>query len=92
MSDCRLGMRFSEEHKKSLSDAKIGKSIGGRPIYQIDKDNNIIGTFKSTMEAVEKTGITRASIQRGLKGSQDKVYYSKGYMWKYQDKMEVTNA
>lgn len=49
-----------------------------KPVYQCDLDGNVIETFRTIKEAVNKTGIT--SISCVLKG---KTKTAGGYAWKY---------
>jgi len=63
ISRALTGKTLSEEHKLSLSIAKIGAiSNAAKKVYQYDKDMKLINTFSSMTEASNKTGISISTI------------------------------
>lgn len=58
------------------------KAIGlknSKPVYQIDKDGNIVNRFCAIIEAQRQTGINEANIRRSMQ----KNHHAGGYKWKY---------
>jgi hypothetical protein len=70
-----LGMKFSDETKKKMAEARC------KPVYQIDPiSHEILHEFKSIKEAEECTGF---SIKKVLLGQGRK---AGGFIWAYKDK------
>jgi len=55
-----------------------------RNVLMLDKNDNILGDFKSTQDAANEMGISQVSIWRALNGTRNTY---KGYKWVYGDKM-----
>ena len=76
MSESHIGMTFSEEHKK-----KISQSKGVNGILQFSKDGELIAEYSSIHEAERHTGCNNCSICKCCKGE----YKSTGgFIWKYK--------
>ena len=56
----------------------IKKKNKGKKVIQYDKNNNIINIFDTILEASQKTGISRRSINRSCDGESE---FVKGYKW-----------
>lgn len=83
LSNSRKGMKFSEEHRKSLSKAKVGRHIGkdshsSKRVFQYTKDNEFIREFDSIRIAANELNIT--NISRACKNN-DKT--AGGFKWQY---------
>lgn len=83
-----IGRKYTDEHKQKISDAKKGKPLSEaniiakqKPIYQLDKDNNIINKFNSIKEAANHLGKKNSNINCCLAGYSKTAY---GFFWKYQ--------
>lgn len=69
----------NQKHRHSIGIAKTSN----RKIGMFDKDNNLIQTFNSIVEAFTTLGKTsRVNIDSALQGRQRTAY---GYIWKYLD-------
>ena len=83
--EANKGRKFTEEQKKKLSEShlkgkrsiRVNKNIG-----QYDLEGNFINQFKTTADAIIKTGIPRGAIQNSLHGRTRTGY---GYQWKFID-------
>jgi hypothetical protein len=75
------GQKRTQETKNKQSLAKLGKP-GSRikPVFQYDKNNNLIKKWNSNQEAADALGIRRHGIVTCCLGG-TKTY--KGYIWKY---------
>jgi len=83
-----IGRKYTDEHKQNISNAKKGKAVSEasilakqKPIYQLDKDNNIINKFNSIKEAAIYLGKKNSNINCCLAGYSKTAY---GFFWKYQ--------
>ena len=72
------GKHHTEETKKRISEAK--KGMNTKPIYQFDKENNIIKEWSSATEASLALGIKLPNLVACLKGRQKTCG---GYKWVY---------
>lgn len=80
ISDGRKGMKFSETHRKKLSEAKIGKPAKNRkPVSQYDLDMNFIKRFGSIEDAMIETHTEKANICRAIKYNRT----AGGFRWTY---------
>jgi group I intron endonuclease len=59
---------------------EVMRKVNGRKIEQYDKENNLIATYNSIIEATEKTISKRSAIQACCSGRSKT---SGGYIWKY---------
>lgn len=77
------GKHLSEITKKKISVAHKGKSIPQKwkSIIQYTSDGDYVATYSSVTEAVQKTGISQASISSVLIGRNKT---AGGYHWAYQ--------
>lgn len=62
-----------EKHRQIMSEVK------GVKVQQCDTENNIINTYMSCSEASRQTGISKASINNGIK---DPTKIRCGFIWK----------
>jgi group I intron endonuclease len=87
------GKLFSEERKVSLSKSRkrqhqtnpdrVNKmrAVNSKPVYQYDKNMNLVKHFLSVREAERKTNIHSSSIARCCNNS---VKTAGGFIWKYE--------
>lgn len=71
----------SETLKKMWQSGTLDEIIC-RPIYQFDLNGNYVASYKSIREAENETGIPHSVISRVCK---NKLNYTHGYTWAYQD-------
>lgn len=76
--DTISGEKWTDSAKKKISDIRRKKY--GRKVEQYTKENVLIATYDSIMEAHEKTHIHRGSIQSGASG---RTKTGGGFIWKY---------
>lgn len=57
-----------------------------KPVYQLTKENIVVGKYKSIKEAEQQTGITNKHISSVCKGKRKT---AGGYVWKYIFKEEI---
>ena len=76
MSEAKIGITFSEEHKKLISQSK-----GVNGIIQYSKDGKFIAEYPSIMEASRQTGCHPQSICACCKG---RLKTCGRYIWKYK--------
>jgi len=81
MRKYRLGMKYSCETKKRMSDSK--KDIGNKPILQFSKNNDFIKEWKSQTEIKE---ILKLKIWNALNGISKTCG---GFKWKYKNNEEI---
>lgn len=91
MKEVRKGVTFSDEHKKSLSEArkkmlsdkiKNGEKLPARrrPVLQYDKCGNLIAEFDSALEACISLGISHVhDVCDGIRKT------AGGYIWKWRE-------
>ena len=84
VSEKLKGRKFSEEHKKKLSESRKRK-----PVYSINKKSGLIIYWESIKEAEKQTGIDNSSIIRCCKGRQKS---AGGFYWHYVDDKEACNG
>ena len=83
-------IKYSQEHCDKISKAKIGKKRPQsfsdkkyKPIIQLDKENNIINTFKSINDAANSNLLfKRSNISCCLTGFSKSAY---GFKWVYKN-------
>jgi len=77
-----IGRICTDEHKKKISDGKMGKPHpkSGKHILQLDKEGNIIQEHNSIKEAAKHVGKKRSNISCCLIGISKTAY---GFQWKY---------
>lgn len=74
MSESKKGHIVSKETREKISNAK------SRNVFQFSKDNILINTFKSSIDAERKTNIRNQNILKCCKGERKT---AGGYIWKY---------
>lgn len=67
---------FSEETRKKVSESHF------KPVYQLDKNGNIINEFNSILAAAQYIHRDNSSISKCCKGKQKTCG---GYMWRYKE-------
>jgi hypothetical protein len=72
------GEKWTDSAKKKISDIRRKKY--GRKVEQYTKENVLIATYDSIMEAHDKTLIHRGSIQSNAVG---RTKTGGGFIWKY---------
>ena len=77
ISEARIGITLSEEHKK-----KISQSMGVNGILQFSKDGELIAEYPSLVEAERNTGCNRGNICNCCKG---RLKTCGGFIWKYRE-------
>ena len=88
ISKGKLGKKFSKEHCENITKGKLGKKQPqsflekkSKSILQLDKQNNILNTYKSIQEAEElNPNFKRSNISCCLIGHSKTAY---GFIWKY---------
>lgn len=82
LSNRKRGTMFSEEHKKALSLAHIGKPNKSRSkkVLQYTKENELLAHYESTCEAQRQTGIHQTKISACCLGKRKT---AGGYIWRY---------
>lgn len=79
---------YSENNKHALENNL--RSPRGNPIVQKDLDGNIVGVYKSSLEAERKTGISHGGINHVLNG---RAKTSGGYIWeKFEGQSTIENT
>lgn len=77
------GEHHSEETKKKLSEAAIGrKSPRRKSVVQFDKNNNFIAEYESLTDARNHTGCNIGDISGCCKG---KLKSAGGFIWRYKN-------
>lgn len=80
ISEGRKGIRFSEEHKKHLSEAKIGKPAKNRkPVTQYDLNMSFIKRWESLEDAQRELNVCKSNICRAIRYNRT----AGGYKWTY---------
>ena len=77
ISEARIGITLSEEHKK-----KISQSMGVNGILQFSKDGELIAEYSSIHEAERQTGCNQGNICNCCKG---RLKTCGGYIWRYKE-------
>ena len=77
ISESKIGITFSEEHKK-----KISQSKGVNGILQFSKNGELIAEYSSITEASRQTGFYQSNICECCKGKRKS---TGGYIWKYKE-------
>ena len=77
ISESKIGITFSEEHKK-----KISESMGVNGILQFSKNGEFIAEYPSTHEAERQTGCNQGNICKCCKG---RLKTCGGYIWRYKE-------
>lgn len=72
ISKGKSGKKFSDEHRRHLSEARKGRFTGSnasnaRPVNQLDLDGNMIKAFGSIAEARDELGVISANICRAIR-------------------------
>ena len=69
-TSCHKKFDFTEETRKKFSDAKLGIVLPhmGKAVKQLDKDGNVVNTYRSIKIASGMTGVSRTSISNSLSG------------------------
>ena len=76
-----LGVSFSDEHKKKISEAQIGNR--GILVIQMSLDGDFIKEYVSLNQAAKQNNISRRNISRCCNG----IYrQANGYKWIYKNK------
>ena len=75
----RTGLNKGYSHWNGITGENNPHSI---PVFQIDKNNNIVNTFCSAREASNITGISRRMISNCCNGTKKS---AGGYFWKFVD-------
>ena len=76
-----FGKHFTEEHKKKISESRIGKhNRPKKPILQFSKDGEFIAEYPSIIEASRQTGCNSGNICSCCMG---KYKSAGGYLWRY---------
>lgn len=81
MSIAKIGKSngpMSIEQKRKLKDIQLAQSSSAKKINQIDKNGNIVATFKSIKEARSITGYSRI-----LDSLKQRRMYVNGFKWEY---------
>lgn len=86
ISNSRKGMRFSDEHKRHLSEARKGRYKGSsannaRAINQLTLDGELIRSWGSIAEARDALHLCSANICRAIKYNRT----CGGYKWEYRN-------
>lgn len=91
------GKHLSEEWKNKISQSNKGKFVGeksilygkfghehpaAKPVYQYDKDGNLIKKHLSIIDAANETGICKANISGCCRGNRKS---AGGFIWKFQE-------
>lgn len=76
LKDINLGKHLSEETRKKVSEGHF------KPVYQLDKDGNIINEFISVTAAAHYIHRDTTSISKCCKGKQQTCG---GYKWRYKE-------
>ena len=80
ISDGKKGYKFTEEHKKHLSEAKKGRKANNRkPVDQYSFDMEFIKHWDSLEDVQCVLGICKANICRAIRTNKT----AGGYRWKY---------
>lgn len=80
-----VGRIMSDETKAKIAKANKGNSYGKenggggvkKPIYQYNKNNELVAVHNSIQEAVKATGFNRTTIRRNIQG----ISSSKSFIW-----------
>ena len=59
------------------------KNTRAKKIVQLDKNNNVINTFKSLTEASKFIGVMVSNLHRVVNSNDSKYKTCKGFVWKY---------
>ena len=91
-----LGRVISEETKQKISTANKGKKtthgkggVSGKPVYQYDKEGNLLGIFPSILNAAKVLGICRRTIKNSL-NNKEILRNRSPYKWSYNLMHEFT--
>ena len=76
LRNINLGKHLSEETRKKVSESHF------KPVYQLDKNGNIINEFDSILAAALYIHRDNSSISKCCKGKQKTCG---GYMWRYKE-------
>lgn len=76
LRELNLGKHLSDETKKKVAESHY------KPVYQLDKNGNIINEFDSIFMAAQYINRDNSSISKCCKGKQKTCG---GYMWKYKE-------
>lgn len=80
ISEGKKGIKFTDEHRKNLSEAKKGKKAANRrPVSQYDLKMNFIKRWESLEDAQNELGISKSNICRAIKYDRT----AGGYKWTY---------
>lgn len=83
-SDSQKGRKFSEEHKKKLSETKKANKHDCKKVNQFTKDGEYIKTWESTREAERILHINHTCISLCCRGN-SKHKTAGGFIWRYAD-------
>jgi hypothetical protein len=73
--------KFSDEHRRRISQSKSGTNHHcAKPVYQYDKDGNLVKVWSYMSEASKALGIDKSCISACCRG---KTRSSGGYIWSY---------
>lgn len=76
MSEAHIGITFSEEHKK-----KISENIPSKQVLQFSKEGEFIAEYPSLVEAERHTGCNNCGICKCCRGERKS---AGGFIWKYK--------
>lgn len=85
ISNSRIGIKFSEEHRKKLSDKKKGKNNSNRSkcVLQYTIEGNFVKEYPSLHEVTRECGFDYRNIHKCCSGEIKTAYK---YIWKYKEK------
>ena len=78
--ESRIGMKFSELHRRNLSTSHIKKQ--GKPVYMFSSDEKLLAEFDCIVNASKQTGISVACISHCCNG---RTKSSGGYIFRFKD-------
>lgn len=82
-----FGKKHTAEAKQKMSEAKIGKYLGGngvraKCVLQMDSDFNVIQEYRCILDAEKATGAKAPNISKVLYGKRN---FAGGYRWKLKE-------
>lgn len=87
MSEAHKGKVLSEEHIAKLKKAQYGaKHHRARSVYQFTLDGKFIAFYGCVNEAARQTGVHNQNIVKCCQGRRS---YAGGYVWKYEEDVQV---